>query len=162
MKVEVERRFLVAGDAWRAGVARSRRIRQGYLAREDGITVRLRLAAGQGTLTIKGPGLLVRPEFEYPVPAAETEAMLDALCAGRSLLKTRHDVPFGGLMWEVDVFEGPLAGLVLAEVELPDALHAPDLPPWAGAEVTQDPRYANAALASAAGPPGGDVPRGAP
>lgn len=161
MKVEVERRFLVAGQAWRAGVARSRHIRQGYLAREDGVTVRLRLAAGQGMLTIKGPGLLARPEFEYPVPAGEAEAML-TLCAGRILAKTRHDVPFGGLVWEVDVFEGPLAGLVLAEVELPHALHAPELPPWAGAEVTQDPAYANAALASAAGPPGGDGSRGAP
>jgi len=162
MKVEVERRFLVVGEGWRAGVTRSRAIRQGYLAREDGVTVRLRLAEARATLTIKGPGLLLRPEFEYPVPAEEAAAMLEALCGGRSLAKTRHDIPFGGLVWEVDVFEGPLAGLVLAEVELPDILHAPELPPWAGAEVTQDPRYANAALASAAGPPGGDAAPAAP
>jgi adenylate cyclase len=81
--------------------------------------------------------------------------MLERLCTGRRLDKTRHDVPHGGLVWEVDVFEGPLAGLVIAEVELPHPGHPLDLPSWAGREVTEDPRYANAALASAAAPPEG-------
>jgi adenylate cyclase len=155
MGVEIERRFLVTGEGWRVAATGTRRLHQGYLAREDGVTVRLRVAGGAAMLTIKGPGGLVRPEFEYPVPVAEAEEMLAILCTGRRLAKTRHDVPHGGLVWEVDVFEGPLAGLVIAEVELPDAGHALDLPPWAGREVTDDPRYANAALASAAAPPRG-------
>jgi adenylate cyclase len=161
MAIEVERKFLVRGEAWRNGVVRARRIRQGYLAREDGVTVRLRVSGRVGApvgqdramLTVKGPGLLQRHEYEYPVPVAQAQEMLDLLCTGRCLDKTRHDVPHGALVWEVDVFEGPLAGLVLAEVELPDAAHPLDLPPWAGAEVTQDPRYANAALVGAAAPP---------
>jgi adenylate cyclase len=155
MGIEIERRFLVTGDAWRTAVRRARRLRQGYLAREDGVTVRLRLDHDTARLTIKGPGGLVRPEFEYDIPAAEAEAMLTLLCAGRSLVKTRHDVPLDGLVWEVDVFEGPLAGLVVAEVELPDAAHPLRLPAWTAREVTDDPRYANAALVSAAAPPQG-------
>ena len=153
MAIEVERKFLVRGEGWRAGVVRARRIRQGYLAREDGVTVRLRVSEGRAMLTVKGPGLLERHEYEYPVPVDHAQEMLDLLCTGRCLDKTRHAVPHGGLVWEVDVFEGPLAGLVLAEVELPGAAHPLDLPPWAGAEVTQDPRYANAALVGAAAPP---------
>jgi adenylate cyclase len=155
MGFEIERRFLVVGDGWRPAVTRSRRLVQGYLAREDGVAVRVRLADGSARLTVKGPGGLVRPEFEYDIPAEEAEAMLEAFCAGRRIAKTRHDVPHGGLLWEVDVFDGPLAGLVIAEVELPAADHRPALPDWAGQEVTGDARYANAALASAAAPPRG-------
>lgn len=155
MAIEIERRFLVTGPGWRDGAIRARRLVQGYLAREDGVSVRLRLADDRARLTIKGPGGLIRPEFEYDVPPEDAVAMLDALCAGRRLAKTRHDVPHGGLTWEVDVFEGQLAGLVLAEVELPATDHALVLPPWAGREVTDDSRYANAVLASADAPPRG-------
>lgn len=155
MGVEVERRFLVAGEGWRTGIARSRHIRQGYLARESGVSVRVRLVDDRAILTVKGPGGLVRPEFEYAVPPGEAEEMLATLCAGRCIDKTRHEVAHDGLVWEVDVFAGHLQGLVLAEVELPDAAHALRCPPWAGREVTDDPRYANAALASVAAPPRG-------
>jgi adenylate cyclase len=155
MGFEIERRFLVQGDAWRTGVTRITRLRQGYLAREDGVSVRVRVSDTTARLTIKGPGGLVRPEFEYDVPAAEAEAMLTLLCTGRSLAKTRHEVPLDGLVWEVDVFEGVLAGLVIAEVELPDAAHALRIPDWVGREVTDDARYANAVLASATAPPQG-------
>lgn len=155
MGFEIERRFLVQGDAWRAGVTATTRLRQGYLAREDGVSVRVRVSGTKARLTIKGPGGLVRPEFEYDIPAAEAEAMLTLLCTGRSLAKTRHEVPLDGLVWEVDVFEGPLAGLVIAEVELPDAAHALRIPAWAGREITTDARYANAALASATALPRG-------
>lgn len=155
MGLEIERRFLVTGEGWRARVIATRRLDQGYLAREGCVSVRLRLVGEAATLTIKGPGGLVRPEFELPVPAPDAREMLGLLCAGRRLVKARHDVPWGGLVWEVDVYEGPLAGLVIAEVELPDPAHALDLPPWAGREVTEDPRYANAVLASAVAPPRG-------
>ena len=155
MATEIERRFLVSTPAWRDAATRTRRLVQGYLAREDGVTVRLRLIDSRAWLTIKGPGGLVRPEFEYVIPPAEAAAMLDALCTGRRIAKTRHDVPHDGLLWEVDVFEGPLAGLVIAEVELPAPDHPVSLPAWAGREVTGDARYANAVLASADAPPRG-------
>jgi adenylate cyclase len=155
MGFEIERRFLVRGDAWRSGVTAVTRLRQGYLAREDGVSVRLRIAGTAARLTIKGPGGLVRPEFEYDIPAADADAMLSLLCGGRSLTKARHEVPLDGLVWEVDVFDGPLAGLVIAEVELPDSAHALRTPAWVGREVTDDARFANAALASATAPPQG-------
>lgn len=155
MATEIERRFLVATPAWRDATTRARRLVQGYVAREDGVAVRLRLVDDQAWLTIKGPGGLVRPEFEYDVPPADAAAMLDALCTGRRIAKTRHDVPHDGLLWEVDVFDGPLAGLIIAEVELPSADHPVSLPAWVGREITGDTRYANAVLASAKAPPRG-------
>jgi CYTH domain-containing protein len=155
MATEIERRFLVNTPAWRDDTTRTRHLVQGYLAREDGIAVRLRLVDDQAWLTIKGPGGLVRPEFEYGIPPTEAAAMLDAMCAGRRIAKTRYDVPHGGLMWEVDVFEGALAGLIIAEVELPTACYPVSLPDWVGREITGDTRYANAVLASAEAPPRG-------
>jgi CYTH domain-containing protein len=115
--------------------------------------VRIRIAGAAAWLTVKGPGGKVRAEFEYPIPPADAEAML-ALSPFATLAKTRWEVPFGGHLWTVDAFEAPasLAGLVLAEVELDSEEVIPDLPGWAGAEVTEDPRYTNAALAAALGP----------
>lgn len=155
MAIEIERRFLVRNDAWRAAVTATHRLVQGYLAREDGVAVRLRVSGDAACLTIKGPGGMSRPEFEYPVPVADAEEMLALLCAGRSLAKTRHIVPHDGLSWEVDVFEGVLAGLVIAEVELPTPDRSVSPPSWIGQEITGDHRYANAALASAKAPPRG-------
>jgi len=155
MGIEIERRFLVRGDDWRHAVMGERRLRQGYLAREDGVAVRLRVAGGAARLTIKGRGGMTRPEYEYDLPLAEAEEMLTTLCTGRSIAKTRHLVPHEGLTWEVDVFEGPLAGLVIAEIELPSPDHPVGLPPWAGQEITGDARYSNAVLASAKAPPRG-------
>jgi adenylate cyclase len=152
MGVEIERKFLVAGPGWQAAAIGAERLAQGYLAREGGVAVRIRRAAAAAWITVKGPGGLLRAEFEYAVPLADADALL-ALCVGRRLEKTRHRVPFAGRVFEVDAFEGALAGLVLAEVELPDAAAEITLPPWIGAEVTGDPRYNNAALASAAAPP---------
>lgn len=155
MGIEIERRFLVANDGWRDAALGRQRLVQGYLAREDGVSVRLRLNGSGARLTIKGPGGLSRPEFEYDVPRDDAQQMIEQLCAGRSLAKTRHIVPHGGLRWEVDVFEGVLAGLVIAEVELPAPDHPVALPPWVGREITGDHRYANAVLASAEAPPQG-------
>jgi adenylate cyclase len=153
MPIEIERKFLVASDAWRAlvrgkGVA----MRQGYLAAggPGQPSVRIRIAGDAAQLTVKGPGGKVRAEFEYPVPVAEAEAML-ALSPLAVLAKARFDLMHEGHHWTVDVFEAPaaLAGLVLAEVELDTAEADPPLPDWLGAEVTDDPRYSNAALAAA-------------
>jgi adenylate cyclase len=152
MPLEIERKFLVAADAWRAlvrgpGVL----MRQGYLsAGGPGLpSVRIRLAGPAALLTVKGPGGKVRAEFEYEIPYEDGVAML-ALSPLPELAKTRWAVEHGGYPWTVDEFHAPdrLNDLVLAEVELASAEQDPPLPSWLGAEVTDDPRYSNAALAA--------------
>lgn len=171
MGIEIERKFLVAGEGWRQAVrGQGVPMRQGYLSAPgpNAAHVRVRLAGSHGFLTIKGPALSgsfgrVRPEFEYPIPVGDAEGLL-ALCAAPPLVKIRFEVPHDGHVWTVDVFEAPahFAGLVLAEVELADVTVQPSLPSWLGAEVTDDPRYTNAALAIAGPRPGmgSAAPRG--
>jgi len=144
---EIERKFLVTGDAWRDGAAGTR-YRQGYLGAGGSCTVRVRVAGERAFLTVKGPSAGgVRDEYEYPIPVADAEEMLERLAGGGRVEKVRYRVAHAGRTWEVDEFLGENAGLVVAEVELdrPDAPVEP--PPWVGAEVTGDGRYANAALA---------------
>jgi CYTH domain-containing protein len=136
------------------------RVEQGYVALDDaGAEVRVRRKGDKRTLTIKSAPGLVRVEEELPLDEARF-ASLWALTEGRRVVKTRHLVPVGDdLTAEVDVYEGPLAGLVTAEVEFPseDASAAFDPPDWLGREVTGDPRYANRALA-VNGPVRSDAP----
>ena len=149
MPREIERKFLVAGDGWRAG-ARGVPYRQGYLSAgaDAGCTVRVRVAGERAFLTVKGPSVRGgRDEYEYPIPVADAAEMLDRLCAGGRVEKLRHRIAFGGHPWEVDEFGGENAPLVVAEVELADIDEPVELPPWLGREVTDDPRYTNAALA---------------
>jgi adenylate cyclase len=155
MGIEIERKFLVVDAAWRGAVRGfGMPMRQGYLAAGGpGLaTVRIRVAGTDGFLTVKGPGGKVRAEFEYAVPPADAEAML-ALSALPVLSKTRWEVEHGGHLWTVDEFHAPgaLLGLVLAEVELDAEEVEPPLPAWLGTEVTDDPRYSNAALVAALG-----------
>jgi len=146
MGQEIERKFLVVGEAWRAG-ARGERFRQGYLSSTKERTVRVRVHGDSAALTIKGPPEgLSRAEFEYVIPRADAEALLDTLCERPLIEKTRWFVDFGGLTWEIDEFAGENAGLVVAEVELESEDQPIDLPPWTGAEVTHDARYQNASL----------------
>lgn len=147
MNIEIERKFLLAGDAWRVG-ATGVLYRQGYLCTDPQRTVRVRIGGGQGILAIKGRGDgLARPEFEYPIPLQEAEQLLDELCLHPLVEKNRYLVPHAGLTWEIDEFLGANAGLLIAEVELERADQDVPLPPWIGAEVTDDPRYYNAWLA---------------
>lgn len=158
---EIERRFLVSDDAVLVGRA-GRRLVQGYLSRDPERTVRLRLetdGAGRerGWLTVKGPtgledGACVRREWEVELPPAEVRRGL-SLCLPHLLEKTRFEVRDAGRLWEVDRFHGRLAGLVLAEVELPRPDDPVDLPSWLGPEISADPRWSNAALSSLEAPP---------
>jgi CYTH domain-containing protein len=152
MGTEIERKFLVTSGAWRAASGPGTRLRQGYLHAGTPV-VRIRQAGDQAFLTIKGPGLLARAEYEYPIPPGDAEAMLATLCPPPIIDKTRHRLALDGLTWEIDEFAGHLAGLTLAEIELasPDQRFA--RPAWLGPEVTTDPRYQNAALSRASGPP---------
>ncbi len=152
MGQEIEHKFLV--DASRLGSAREDpgvRLTQGYLSERP--VVRVRLAEGadataQAWITIKGPGLLTRAEYEYAIPPHDAREML-ALCA-QVITKTRRHVYVGGHTWDLDEFHGALQGLWLAEIELKAAGVDFERPPWVTDEVTDDARYANVALAHAA------------
>lgn len=145
MGIEIERKFLVTGEPWRGG--RGVVFRQGYLCTDPARTVRVRLADAHGYLTIKGESRgASRREFEYEIPAEDARQMLAELCSGPQIEKTRYRLEHFGLTWDVDVFAGENAGLVLAEIELDDEQKEIDLPTWVGREVTGDPRYYNASL----------------
>lgn len=146
MATEIERKFLVHGDAWRQG-AQGVVYRQGYLSTDPERTVRVRLAGERAFLTIKGKSRgATRLEFEYPIPTLDATHMLDELCRAPLVEKTRYTLRHGNHEWVLDEFHGANAGLLLAEVELASEDEAFALPPWAGAEVTHDPRYYNANL----------------
>lgn len=147
MGTEIERKFLVVGDAWRQG-AMGVLYRQGYLCTTPERTARVRVAGDKGYLTVKGSRTGVsRLEFEYPIPLEDAQAMLDALCIRPLIEKTRYRIDHEGLVWEVDEFAGENAGLVIAEVELEREDQEVSLPAWVGKEVSADDRYANSSLA---------------
>jgi len=149
MAREIERKFLVTGDGWRAD-AHGVPYRQGYLGAgaDASCTVRARVAGTRAFLTVKGRAVDgARDEYEYPIPVADAEEMLERLCVGGRIEKFRHRVSFAGRVWEVDEFTGENAPLVVAEVELDRIDAEVVLPSWIGLEVTDDPRYTNAALA---------------
>lgn len=150
MGIEIERKFLVTGDAWRS--ADGETLCQAYLNRDKQRTVRVRIAGRSGHerawLTIKGVSVgATRSEFEYEIPVADARELL-ALADGPAIEKVRRRVEHEGLVWEVDEFFGANAGLVVAEVELTDEGQVLSLPAWVGREVTDDPRYFNSSLAS--------------
>ena len=153
MAIEIERKFLVTGDGWRAAAHAVIEMAQGYLndvgAVESGsqkASVRVRLEGESAWLNIKSRELgHTRQEFEYPLPAADARQLL-ALCVGGLVHKRRHLVQVGLHLWEVDEFLADNAGLVVAEVELGHADEAFAKPDWAGAEVTDQQRYYNLAL----------------
>lgn len=147
MGIEIERKFLVTGDGWRDAAEPGRRMRQGYLGRLEKASVRVRQADDAAWLNIKGATLgIQRREYEYEIPLADAREMLDELCTGDLIEKVRHDVPYAGHVWEVDVFEGANAGLVVAEIELSAADEPFERPDWLGDEVSDDPRYYNVCL----------------
>ena len=146
MGTEIERKFLLKSNDWRAG-ARGERFRQGYLSSQKERTVRVRIAGETATLTIKGPPSgITRTEFEYPIPLDDAAVMLDQLCEHPLIDKIRYVVEYAGTQWEIDEFMGENAGLVVAEVELEREDQAFVAPPWLGAEVTGDSRYQNSNL----------------
>jgi CYTH domain-containing protein len=145
--VERERKFVVA-DLPELPDGGSR-VRQGYLALDGDVQVRIREREGAGwSLTVKGGRGSVRTEVEAAIDAARFE-QLWPLTAGRRIEKTRYLIPVDGAEAELDVFTGDLTGLVLVEVELgsDQAMASFEPPSWFGAEVTDDDRYSNARLA---------------
>ncbi|NIA12956.1 MAG: CYTH domain-containing protein [Nitrospiraceae bacterium] len=143
---EIERKFLVKDESWREGAA-GERYRQGYLAIGPPASVRVRVVGDTALLNIKKSTLDIgRAEYEYPVPVEDAHEMLDTLCDGIIIEKTRYKVPVGSHLWEIDVFEGVNAGLIVAEIELDSEDETFEHPAWLGQEVSGDARYFNSSL----------------
>lgn len=146
MAKEIERKFLVKNQSYKDMAVSKKHICQGYLCREPERTVRIRIQDDEAMLTVKGCNRgYVRDEWEYRIPVTDARQML-ALCQGNVIEKTRFIVMHDNNRWEVDEFTGKHAGLVVAEIELPEAETSFSLPRFIGREVTGDPRYYNSNL----------------
>ena len=154
---EIERKFLVKDDSYKALSIRHYEIRQGYLSKEHGRTIRVRIRDNEAFITIKGPSLnggLSRFEWEKAIDVADAKALLQLALPGE-IQKTRWIVPAEEvtgdglpvtgkkLVWEVDEFHGRLNGMIIAEIELEYEEQEIDKPDFIGDEVTGDPRYYN-------------------
>ena len=148
MGVEIERKFLLTGTAWKQ-LASGTSYRQGYLNSTKERTVRVRTIDDKGFLTIKGISVgATRVEYEYEIPVTDAQKLLDDLCEKPIIEKNRYKIAHGGFVWEVDEFFGENEGLVVAEIELESEGQAFEKPEWVGDEVTGDPRYFNSNLIS--------------
>ena len=146
MALEIEHKYLVNSDKYKSLATKVINIRQGYLSRHTDCTIRIRIANDKAFLTIKGRNSGdTRNEFEYALPMDEALELL-ALCLPRVISKTRHIVPYMGNKWEVDEFHGHLEGLTIAEIELSSSEQHYEKPPFAGNNVTDDPKYYNSNL----------------
>jgi adenylate cyclase len=144
--VEIERKFLLTGDGWRA-LGQPVLLRQGYLSSQRERVVRVRIEGGQAMLTIKGQSVgASRGEWEYPIPLQDAGELLDGLCEKPLIEKYRTRVTLGDHVWEIDEFLGVNQGLVVAEIELKSEDESFDKPDWVGVEVTDDARYFNSSL----------------
>lgn len=147
MGIEIERKFLLKDDSWRQQADAGTLYRQGYLIGAKQASVRVRIEGEQAFLNIKSMTLgVIRQEYQYALPFVDAMAMLGTLCEKPLIEKTRYKLCYAGHEWEIDVFAGENAGLVVAEVELVAEDEALELPPWTGVEVSSDPRYYNVNL----------------
>ena len=147
MNQEIERKYLVTSDCYKAMAVARYHIIQGYISREKTGTVRIRITDDKAYLTIKGKptaGHFARYEWEKEIDVTDARELLQ-LCQGNLIDKTRWIVPAGeGLKWEVDEFHGKHQGLVVAEIELVDEEQVFTKPSFIGEDVTDNPRYYNA------------------
>lgn len=148
MSTEIEHKYLVTSRDFIDGVSESHTLQQGYLSRDKGRTVRVRIWDKSAFLTIKGANTgASRPEFEYPIPVDDALQLLQ-LCPPPIISKTRHIYKYEGNKWEIDEFHEELEGLILAEIEIPSEDYQFKIPAFVGKDVTNDPRYYNSHLHS--------------
>ena len=149
MALEIERKFLVANDSWRHSAIGRVHIRDGLVATDTVRKVRIRISDEYATIAVKGPRAgITRAEFEYAIPLSDAQEIIRTLPQERVLEKWRHLVPFEGANWEVDVYEGLLKGVVLAEIEMQTPNQHLKCPPWIGQEVTGNPKYKKVNMAT--------------
>ena len=147
MAIEIERKFLLRDDSWQTCADGGVVIRQGYLAGSEKSSIRVRIADDRANINIKSATLdITRQEYEYPVSIEEANEMLDTLCEGPLIEKTRYLVHHAKHCWEIDVFSGDNQGLIVAEVELGSVNEDIERPDWLGEEVSDDARYYNVCL----------------
>ena len=146
MGVEIERKFLIKTDSFLKDISGVTYI-QGYLTSSGSVGTRIRVAGDKGFITIKSAVVgISRAEFEYEIPLEDAKTMLHTLCIKPLISKTRYNIEYSCLNWEVDIFDGYNIGLIVAEIELDnDKQHVP-LPEWISKEVTGKLRYYNSRL----------------
>ncbi len=147
MGIEIERKFLVKNTGWQDESDAGQELVQGYMVGGVKSSVRVRIEGDRAFLNIKSATLgVTRMEYEYPIPVSDAREMLVNLCDKPLIEKNRYLVHKNGLVWEIDVFKGDNAGLVVAEVELQSQDQTFEKPEWLGEEVSHDPRYYNVNL----------------
>ena len=146
MPLEIERKYLVTSDAYKAG-ANPVEITQVYLTIQDNLAIRVRIEEHHASIAIKSKiSERVNREYEYNIPLDEARSLMK-LSQHSAITKTRHLVDYKNHLWEVDEFHGENEGLIVAEIELDDENEKFEMPPWLGEEVTSDYRYLNSNLA---------------
>lgn len=147
MGIEIERKFLVHKEKWDAATKGTGTLLvQGYLFASAEKSVRVRIAGSKAFITIKGSTTgATRAEFEYDIPLADAQQMLHTLTETK-IEKTRYKIEHDHKVWEIDVFDGPNSGLIVAEIELKSEHEKLTLPDWVATEVTDDVRYYNSNL----------------
>lgn len=147
MATEIERKFLVTGDGWRAQAANQKTMMQGYFGGGGKASVRIRISGETANLNIKSATLgVMRKEYEISIPVEDAREMIEQLCEKPLIKKTRYYIPLGKHTWEVDEFAGDNEGLIVAEIELSDENEQFERPDWLGKEVSEDTRYYNVCL----------------
>ncbi len=147
MAIEIEHKYLVKDMSFKKMAHKSYSITQGYLSREKGRTVRVRVRDDEAYVTIKSGRTegFGRQEYEYRIPVEDGRELMK-LCPAPVIEKTRYLVDYAGNTWEIDVFHGDLDGLVIAEIELNSEDQQYEVPPFVGENVTGDSRYSNSRL----------------
>jgi adenylate cyclase len=142
MAIEIEYKFLVDREKWNAlSKPEPSLIVQAYIHNSKEVTVRVRIKGTSAYLTIKGQTIgVIRSEFEYEIPISDAEEMIEQFST-KHIRKYRYEIPMGKHTWEVDVFEGKLEGLILAEVELDSEDEVFEKPEWITEDVSTDASY---------------------
>jgi len=147
MPTETERKFLIKDSTFLSTLKNGVPIVQGYISLDEDRTVRVRTKGKKAYITIKAKRTqMTRDEFEYEIPYEHALEMLDNICLKPLIHKTRYVYNHQGLDWEIDIFRKFFAGIVIAEVELPDENTPITYPDWLGEEVTNDMAYYNAEM----------------
>lgn len=147
MAYEIERKFLLKTDGWRKQISKTLNIKQAYFCNTDKTSLRIRVSDKQAFISAKTMTRDIRRhEFEYEIPHADGEFMIQHMCMGSAIIKQRYLVNMHPHVWEIDEFFGDNEGLVVAEIELQHEAENFTKPDWVGEEVSNQDRYFNMAL----------------